>query len=148
MNRRLRIFAAVCLSVIVLTSCWKQEQPKIYWKLPNGDTVVFYHSPSDFLQSDHDKNLELRAAGKSSYVFQFGGAHSGYKDVELRMSSDKSIIWIVDQRDGMIGGRLNLETKEFEGEGNPYKYDKDGVELFGAKRYNNTILKKEPTRTR
>jgi len=64
------------------------------------------------------------------------------------MSSDKSIIWIVDQRDGMIGGRLNLETKEFEGEGNPYKYDKDGVELFGAKRYNNTILKKEPTRTR
>ncbi|MCK9590222.1 MAG: hypothetical protein WC003_15700 [Terrimicrobiaceae bacterium] len=139
------LFIAVAsLSIAALTSCREKDRPKIYWKLPNGETVVFYHSPPDFLFSDHWKNLELWERGERKHLFQFGAGHSGYENVELLMSSDGSIIWIVDQKNGMIGGAINLTTGAFKGESIPAIYDKDGVELFGIKIYQKKILKREP----
>lgn len=112
----------ILLAPIILVSlvgCDSGVSKPVRWNLPDGSKLVFYHMRPDYLsRGDHAKCLQLEdSKGKVITTFEFAASHSGYQSVELRISEDDSVIWIIDQRNKMIGASIVLDSKKFADEG-------------------------------
>jgi len=108
-----------------LTSCdsFKKTYNRHSWRLSTSEQIVFYHARSfDFGNTDHDKVFKVTDKNGKTTSYRFGGWHSGYDNVELRISRTGTMIWLIDKRDGKIGGTLNLVTGKFLGEQIPATY--------------------------
>ncbi|MEO8206653.1 MAG: hypothetical protein ABI615_10770 [Chthoniobacterales bacterium] len=116
---------------------------KTYWTLPNGDTLIFYHSPSGSWPGDHPKNLDLVEKDGTVHHSQFGMSHSGYSHVELMLTPDKSTVWVHDAWRGQVGGSLNLKTKTFHEEPQILYYKGKDLDLFGVNIGGSTVLTPE-----
>jgi hypothetical protein len=118
--------------LLALSGCEKYTPPpEIFWILPDGTKVGFYHERStDSWHGDHNKCVEVTHKNERTELHTFGGGHNGYEEVDLRLSGDGRVIWILDRRQLQIGMSYDLSTREFRGENNNTLPFSKGTRIF------------------